>query len=266
MSFPALSEWQALRARRYRSIRRLRVGGVVQHYTQAGNGRALARWIAQKAPVSAHIIICRDGHIIQQVDFEHEGVHAGEYKSKGFWKGAPQEGNANHFTIGIENSNYGWLIKDDEGDFWVPKKTTGGWTQGKRYRGLDPVQALDHKGQMKYWEPYSAELVASNIEVLKRIRKLYPHLTRYDVQGHSDISPHRKFDPGPLFPNSYILDDVFGLPPEPSTELDIGDIVLGAPGDPDEEDGDEASFELREYYDEDLDMCIDPTLSEDYNA
>jgi len=263
MAFPSLPSWQALRAKRYRATRRLGVAGVVQHYTQAGNGRALARWIATKAPVSAHILICRDGHTIQQVDFEHEAVHAGEFRSKGFWKGQPQQDNANYFTIGIENSNYGWLIKDDDGKFWIPKKTVAGYEMWKPYNGPYPVQAADHRGQMRYWEPYPSALVAANVAVLRRIVALYPQITRRDIQGHSAVSPHRKFDPGPAFPGTYILDEVFGPPggkPDAST---VGDIVLGGLGDPPEDvEESEALFAGRDYYDEDRNMCIDPTLDD----
>lgn len=233
---------------------------MVQHYTQAGSGRALAKWL-QTADVSVHLVGCRDGHVIQMLDFEHEGIHAGEYNDSGFWQDKPQIDNANHFTIGIENSNYGWLIRDDENKFWIPKKTSKGYAMWKPYRGPAPMRAADHLGQERYWEPYTDQIVQANVEMLKRIGDLYPHLTREDVQGHSDVSPHRKFDPGPLWPGDYVLDEVFGKGAAGIHSL-ASNVLVGGPGDPDEDEDERELFDVRDYYDEDSGMCIDPALED----
>lgn len=180
------------------------VHGVVQHYTAGGNGRSMAKWLASKtAKASAHILICRDGHIIQQVRFRDRAFHAGEKMSKGFWRGAKQPTNVNHFTIGIENSNYGWIEKsDNDGRFYT--------RAGRPYNGPAPVRAIGHDGVERWWEPFTDKLIEANIKVLKVAVSMFPAITRENVVSHSSISPHRKWDPGPLWPTDYVLDAVFG--------------------------------------------------------
>lgn len=245
----SLPAWDWVPSPHCRSPRRSSVTGVVQHYTGGGNGRALARWLAgPDARVSAHILICRDGQVIQQVEFENEAWHAGEEAAKGFWKGLPQPENVNRFTIGIENSNYGWLLRNDH-KFYIPKKTATGYKPGRLYKGPWPVMARDHNGKLRFWEPYPESLIKANIEVLKRIVELYPSIQREDIQSHSSVSPHRKYDPGPLFPWEHILSAVFREPAK------SGFMVYGQGEDPQDR-----TVDPREYYDEDLGMCIDPAL------
>lgn len=242
--------WHWVPSPHHRDGRRSPVTGVVQHYTGGGNGRALARWLAgPDARVSAHILICRDGRVIQQVSFEDEAWHAGEAQGVGLWKGKPQPENVNRFTIGIENSNYGWLLRDENGKFWRKRKTAAGWAMHKPYSGPMPVRLADHRGEMKWWEPFPDALVEANIRVLKRIVELYPAVTRENVQDHSSISPHRKFDPGPAWPASYVLDSVFGAGGRT-------DLTVALAEEPEDDD-----FEYRDYYDEELQMCIDPSLA-----
>lgn len=242
--------WQWLPSPHRRVGRRSEVTGIVQHYTGGGNGRALARWLAgPDAKVSAHVITCRDGHIIQQVSFTDEAWHAGEKQSVGLWKGKPQPENVNRFTIGIENSNYGWLLRDEEGKFWLKRRTKTGYRMHKPYAGPMPVRLADHQGTMRWWEPFSDAQVEANIEVVKRICEVYPNIARDDVQDHSSISPHRKFDPGPAWPAGYVLDSVFG---SGASRVDVAPAFIEEPKDYD--------FEFRDYYDEDLDRCIEPEL------
>jgi len=238
-------DWHYLEAKNWRKKRRSAVTGVVQHYTAAGDGLAVAKWFAGKAvyegklvdaPMSsAHVIICRDGAVIQQVPLASEAFHAGEANSKGRWKGKPQPENVNHFTVGIENSNYGILTKTRTGF-----KTSSGRT----YRGLEPQQALDHEGVERWWEPYPEALLQSNIQVLKRVVQLYPAVTRADVQSHSDVAPYRKHDPGPLFPHARILDAAFPKSGDEPLDDDNFLVLQANRGDLD-------------HYDLDEEMCIE---------
>lgn len=245
MSIAAFPDWQWLPASSLRRHRRSAVTGVVQHYTGAGDGRALARWLAgPDARVSAHLVICRDGHVIQQVSFNHEAFHAGESNDVGLWKGLPQPMNVNAFTIGIENSNYGWLIESEGGSFWTKKKVDGEWVKARPYAGPKPHRAPDHLGVMRWWEPFSEALVKANVAVLRRIIELYPEIGPEDIQGHSSISPHRRFDPGPMWPWEYVESCVWGRPPMRVSPLSW------VPKD--------AEVNPRDYYDERTQMCMEP--------
>ena len=181
-----------------------KITGAVIHYTAGGSGRGLAKWWQnpKSRRVSAHVIGCRDGHPIMCVPLEKKALHAGEVASKGLWKNKPQPENVNNFTVGLENANYGVLKKVGRGFL------TGG---GNPYRGPEPVCALDHRGNERWWEPYTDELIQLNVRFLRYVgNEFAPDMTREDVQAHSDVSPHRKFDPGPLYPWDYVLGEVFG--------------------------------------------------------
>lgn len=227
-----------------------KVAGVVQHYTAAGSGRALAKWIATpESKVSAHVIICRDGRVIQQVRFVDRAWHAGTRPGRGdFWLGDEDPPvNVNHISIGIENSNYG-ALKLESGVFVTP--------YGKTYKGPTPVEGEDHNGITRFWEPYTEELIEANVRVLRRwcewaaATPAYAEYPRRSmVTGHSDVSPRRKMDPGPAFPMKYILDEVFGVEGDPM----VRDVRhLGS--DPDTADDYETMFSHR--YDTDAQMCL----------
>jgi len=238
------------------------VSGVVQHYTASQSEQGLVKWMATpECEVSAHLFIFRNGHKVQMVRFADRAFHAGEKQGQGFWKGQPQPTNVNNFTIGIENCNAGWLIKGNDGKFYMPKKTSSGYAAGSPYKGPAPEQAADHTGQMRWWEPYSDKLVAANIEVLKQIVDKYPSITMEDIGFHSDVSPHRKHDPGPLWPHEYVLAEVFGkpepmlpTPTAPASEPDDDDDEIAALG---ANRGDNAEGENPEWhYDYDAQMSM----------
>lgn len=185
------------------------VSAVIQHYTASLAEAGLVKWMAESASTSAHLFIYRTGHVVQMVRFQDRAFHAGEKQGSGFWPpGKPQETNVNNFSIGIENCNVGWVLK--QGDrFFLPKFTTSGVVAGSPYKGPAPQQARDHTGAMRWWEPYTDELVAANVVCLKQIVDKYG-LGPEAIGFHSDVSPRRKTDPGPLWPHEYVLSEVFG--------------------------------------------------------
>lgn len=249
------------------------VSGVVQHYTGSLSERGLVKWMPNSAN-SAHVFIFRNGHKVQMVPFASRAFHAGEKQGRGFWPpGQPQPTNVNQFTIGIENCNAGWLIKGSDGKFYLPKKVAGGYVAGRPYKGPAPEEAEDHLGKMRWWEPYSDALVAANIEVLKIIVDLYPAVAEDCVHFHSDVSPHRKYDPGPLWPHEYVLGEVFGhsvtapVPIVGATEPDddedeLADVVENRSDDNAEGENPEWHYD----YDVQMSMIdrvVDPTCTEE---
>ena len=223
-----------------------KIVGIVDHFTAGGSGRAIARWVGgltrvkgkKVAPAKyyAPIIICRDGHVIQQSQFDVLCYHAGGL-NKGRFQNADDAAEINDIALGIEHSNFGWLIKDGS-TFYRPTKSGGQWVKGKRYPSSSPtpVRAPDHRGAMHYWEPFTDECIQSSIEVHREMVDTFPNIIRENVLRHSDISPDRKTDPGPLFPLEEILDAVF-------------------------DDGDEdeiVELEARRYYDPDEEICLLP--------
>jgi len=261
-------DWEFISAVNFGRSRPVEVTSGVDHYTGGGSGRAVARYVAGKtvykgklvpAPdACGHLIVCRDGAVIQQVPFADRAYHAGTRSGRGdLWKGAEPKRNVNDFTVGLENSNYGWLIKH-QGAFFVPRKKNGIWVPGTRYPSKlpEPIRGPDHRGELKYWEPYSEELVESNIRIKKVLIDLGLVGERENWVGHSDVSPNRKSDPGPLFPIEYILDEAFG------SDVAIEGFVINGVSDPSEEESDMGDFieradqDLVGHYDDDAGMCL----------
>jgi len=243
------------------------VTGGVNHFTAGGSVDALTRWIAkshddqkQDARATGHINVGRKGSVIQGVKLKDRAYHAGTSpKRNDFWLGKKAMGNVNDFTIGVEMANYG------------PLKTAGTLHRptflnayGKPYLGPTPVKAPDHRGVERWWEPYTDEAIAANIAVWRFIIEQYPLITRETMASHSDVSPDRKTDPGPLFPWEYVLDEVFGTDKTIiiAPALDSGIIDLHP------EDGDEAVAEIEHFsltWGEDH-VDEDPELHYDYDA
>lgn len=152
---------------------------LVIHFTAGATGRSsIDFWKTSAAKgANAHIVIERDGTIIQCRPFNRTCGHAGASRWKGF-------ANLNQSTIGIELANAG----DDFGALsWARKQP-----------GFDSSR-LRHKngGDFTEWENYRVPQLAACEAVSKAL------VARYrldDVIGHEDIAPTRKNDPGPAFP------------------------------------------------------------------
>lgn len=238
------------------------VGGVVQHFTAGGSGRALARWVAGKsvwkgkkvkaAKYFAQFTTCRDGHIIQQADINEICYHAAGL-NRGLWPNVDEHAEINDFVVGIENSNYGWLLKKYN-RFFIPKKQKDGtWEAGKPYpdKYPAPVRAVGHDGVERWWEPFTEELIDANSMLLEAIVDWVAEeqgvvLTAKEVRGHSDISPDRKWDPGPLFPMNLINDRVFGSHVHPNQVIETED-----------QDDELEEMLMRREYDPEQQICMD---------
>lgn len=149
---------------------------LVIHFTSGASGQSSINfWKTPAAKgASAHIVIERDGTVIQCRPFNRTCGHAGKSRWKGF-------DGLNSCSIGIELANAG----DDA-------KLASKWSK------LPPVQAK-HKngGPIQNWEAYPESQIASCTAVAKALVERY---RLDDVIGHDDIAPDRKNDPGPAFP------------------------------------------------------------------
>jgi len=152
---------------------------LVIHFTSGASGQSSINfWKTPEAKgASAHLVIERDGTVIQCRPFNRTCGHAGG-RGKSRWKGFD---GLNSCSIGIELANAG----DDS-------------RLGRKWSKLPPVKAR-HKNETttKEWEAYPEEQVQACIAVAKLL------VARYkldDVIGHEDIAPNRKNDPGPAFP------------------------------------------------------------------
>lgn len=134
--------------------------------------------------------------ITQLVNFACRGSHAG----KSTWNGKP---GVNAFSIGIEISNPGPLVEKD-GEL----KTTWGkaWPREEAFAGRHSFKYAPK--QWAHWAVYTQQEIEMVIEISRLLTEEYPSIIA--IVGHDEISPGRKFDPGPAFPMEKVRKAVFG--------------------------------------------------------
>lgn len=163
------------------SLVRKAVKYIVVHYTASDNFKSTQEWLCSpRAKASAHVLIGRDGEIVQLVSLDSVAWHAGESA----WKGLT---GLNKYSIGIELVNLGPLVE-------LKGKLTGA-TTGR------PVEKADahygpHKngGSYLWWQKYTGVQIAALERVCAELCGMFPI---EEIVGHDDVAPHRKQDVGP---------------------------------------------------------------------
>ncbi|MDM7941326.1 MAG: N-acetylmuramoyl-L-alanine amidase [Hydrogenophaga sp.] len=167
------------------------VGGALRprylllHYTAGRTLESAAESLCTKKPqgnASAHIVLGRDGRIVQLAPFNAVTWHAGVSQ----WNGLD---GLNHHAIGIELDNAGLLHR--EGERCVS------WF-GKAYPDSEVVVA-EHRfgGGLQPWHHYTEVQIERALQLCEL---LVAHYGLEDVLGHEDVARGRKLDPGPAFP------------------------------------------------------------------
>ena len=160
---------------------------IVMHFTMGATGRSSANWFSDRRNTfksSAHIVVDRDGSVIQCVSFEAGANHAG----RSTWKNIV---GLNRHSYGIELANWGNLTRHGNG--W--RSTTG-------VSIPDPVLAVHRNGNPNGssapigWEPFPAAQSETAEDIA---RALVAEYGCTEIVGHDDISKGRKWDPGPAF-------------------------------------------------------------------
>jgi len=162
---------------------RLAPSYLVVHYTAGRDLESSVRWLTDPAArASAHLLIGRDGQIVQLAPFDRVTWHAGQSR----WRGL--EG-LNRHSIGIELDNAGAL-----------ERQAGRWRAwfGADYVEQEVLEATHkHETAGRGWHLFTEEQLDATALVA---RILVDHYGLKDVIGHDDIAPGRKQDPGPAFP------------------------------------------------------------------
>lgn len=157
---------------------------IIIHYTAGltADG-ATATFLDPAGKTSAHLVIDRDGAIVQMVPFNQRAWHAGVSR----WHGI--EGLNGH-SIGIELVNAGRLTRAP--GRWLT------WT-GRVVNDADVVEAVhQHEHMLAGWHMFSEVQILAAVDACQAIANAYPDIL--DIIGHDDIAPGRKSDPGPAFP------------------------------------------------------------------
>ena len=179
---------------------------LIIHFSASGGTDGTVRELCKdNSNKSAHLVIGRDGEVVQLASFDQRAWHCGESQ----WNG---EESLNRMSIGIELVNWGKLERSKDGKFcsWVGTEIA-----------TDEVAEATHKNEAApaYWHKYTSE----QLEVCANVAaEIFKHYNLKAVLGHDDIAPTRKTDPGPLFPMDWLVRKVLQ-----STEKPKGISVRG---------------------------------------
>lgn len=188
----------------------------VMHFTYGASARSSANWFddpKNKYKSSAHVVVSRDGSVIQCVDFDTAANHAG----KSFWKG---KSGLNGWSFGIELANWGYL----------QPRGNGSWTSYTDMVVHNPILASHKNGNPDGsnraigWEPYPEAQIETAAEIVRLLSEKYGS---QEIIGHDDISVGRKWDPGPAFDMAYFKQ----LAAEDNSESDNGLLIVNTPND-----------------------------------
>jgi N-acetylmuramoyl-L-alanine amidase len=170
---------------------------LVMHFTYGASARSSANWFKDSSNPgsSAHIVIDRDGSVVQCVPFDTVAWHAGNSRLRDLV-------GLNRYAIGIELANWGYLQRS--GDGWA---SYSGTRIAKPFIGVHKNGNPDGGHTPTGWEAYPVEQVASAIGIARALVDTYGV---EEIVGHDDIAPNRKWDPGPAFDMTRFRNQVFG--------------------------------------------------------
>ncbi len=166
---------------------------LVFHYTAGRSAESAVAWLCDPAArASAHLVVARDGGVVQLAPFNVMTWHAGQ----SHWRGLS---GLNAHSIGVEMDNAGRLIQVGA--------AYRAWFQAEYPAGQ--VIRARHKngGEEAHWHAYTEVQIGRALELARLLVQAY---RLEDVLGHEDISPGRKVDPGPAFPLENIRSAVLG--------------------------------------------------------
>lgn len=177
------------------------VGGPLQplflvlHYTAGSSLESAVQSLCTRKPsgnASAHLVLGRDGHVVQLAPFNVVTWHAGISQWQGYR-------GLNQCAIGLEMDNAGVL--DDIGGRYHT------W-----FRSEVPAADVQHAAQasggpVRAWHAYTRVQIERALAIAELLAS---HYGLADVLGHSDIAPGRKIDPGPAFPLAHVRARVLG--------------------------------------------------------
>ncbi len=166
---------------------------LVFHYTSGATAKGSADWLCNPdSKASAHLVVARDGRVIQLAPFNVKTWHAG----KSHWGGLS---GLNSYSVGIEMDNAGQLTEVGA--------SYRAWFQ-KTYPENEVIYARHkHDHEHSFWHAYTEVQIDRAVQLACLLAKQYG---LSDIVGHDDIAPGRKRDPGPAFPLENIRSRILG--------------------------------------------------------
>ena len=133
--------------------------------------------------VAAHLLIGRDGRVIQFLPFDRIAFHAG----KSWWE---SDTDLNRMSIGIELDNAGSL-----------KETPDGWFRKKIKIPTERVERATYWRESKErgWETFPDVQMAVLEKIIRAILDKYGGPDEIEMLGHDDVNLANRQDPGAVF-------------------------------------------------------------------
>jgi len=191
-----------------------KVRGIVWHYTDTGAAPGSAIKLAQRLAqpggrqASWHILIGRDGTIIQSIPLTLASWHAGSETAgkflqnvRGIWRLHPKGGvGANSLFAGVELECVGEVRKvGDQWRGWPFGKPTPDGSIGVRVSGDEVVEAKDATGRVRFWHGYTPAQELAAERVVMAIDRWADLDHGSCALSHQMIDPDRRTDPGPVW-------------------------------------------------------------------
>jgi N-acetylmuramoyl-L-alanine amidase len=157
---------------------------IVLHFTGTGTLQGAVDWFRRpEAQNSAHVIVGRDGEVVQMAPFSLATWHVGASQ----WQGL---NGLNRYSVGIDLVNWGRLAR--RGGRWVAPND-------EEVPASEVLEVRDPRtGQVQGWQRFTPRQVEVVANLARALVREYPTIS--EVLAHSQVSPGRKEDPGPAFP------------------------------------------------------------------
>jgi N-acetyl-anhydromuramyl-L-alanine amidase AmpD len=172
---------------------------IIMHYTTGTKLESTINHFTNADPgVATHLVIGRDGRVIQFVPFNLSAHHAGY----SWWE---MESNLNNSSIGIELDNAGKLTKRkvdgrdvfvSQGDVIIPE---GSFKSCSHWRNKKTTPA---------WETFPPVQLEVALKIVKALKERYPSIK--EILGHDQVNLLNREDPGALFPMEEWRKELFG--------------------------------------------------------
>ncbi len=170
---------------------------IIVHFTTGTRIEStIAYFRTESAGVSAHLLVARDGRVVQFLPFGRIAYHAGY----SWWEG---DVSLNRYSIGIELDNAGTL-----------SGSPGNWTRKDRRIQDEDVELKHYWRDMspdpKAWQKFTPIQLDVLEKILHALVAHYGGPDHVEILGHDEVNLANRVDPGPLFPMEDMRERVLG--------------------------------------------------------
>ena len=161
---------------------------IIMHYTTGTRMESTINHFKDPASgVSTHLLIGRDGRVVQFLPFDRIAHHSGF----SWWE---QQSNLNSCSIGIELDNAGLLIRRN--NRWQRRKIIVPDKEVERAIHKN-MYDTEHPDKYPGWQTFTDVQIAVALNIVRALARKYTSIK--EILGHDDVNLRNRYDPGPLF-------------------------------------------------------------------